>query len=196
MKSKFTLTFQLVAATWLLISKANAAVIVSGFNLTTNSVTFDITGNLPNELPMNSYNILVFANRNTAANPGFSLGNFIGTRDVVFTGTQGLSGRFPVSTGNPQTGDYFYVSFSSLSSGELINGTLTATWSSNVFDPTEVKIIDVYWGSNLSLNQSPITQPSIITGGTLLTTIIVPEPNPMLFVMFGSLIFICLNRKK
>lgn len=180
----------------LFFSKANAAVVVNNFSLGEKSITFDISGSLPNDLPRDVRDTIFFVNRNTAADPGFALGNFLGTRDIFFTGTQRLSGRFPVSTGNPDAGDYFYVSFSRLSRGEFIDGTLTATWGNTAFDPTGVEVIDVYWGVNLALPRSPATHPSVVTGGTLLTSVTIPEPTSTLFTMFGAILLMCFSRRK
>jgi hypothetical protein len=76
--------------------------------------------------------------------------NFAYSDTESFSGSQEI--RFLV-TGNQAYGDYLYVQFDShLSGGEGLNGTLSATWSSNVFDPGEASSVNFFWGSGPSGN--------------------------------------------
>ena len=54
------------------------------------------------------------------------------------------------NTGTADYGDYAWVQFNSFLSGsEGLNGTLSGTWSSNVFDPGEASSVIFYWGTGL-----------------------------------------------
>jgi hypothetical protein len=151
------------------------AISITNFSLTGTSVTFHISGTFPGTTVPPRPQGLFFANPNIMASPGFALGDPIRSSSYSFTGSQALSSSvyFPVSTGNPDYGDYFYVAFENdFSIGEAISGTLNANWSSTAFDPSQVTSLDVFWGAGSS---PPI---GISNGSILLTTVAVPEIDP------------------
>jgi hypothetical protein len=156
-----------------------AAIVINNFVLTARTVSFDISGTFPSLVP--AYPVyrrsLFFVNPDPAASPGFSLGFFDGSV-ANFTGTQALgSYAGAVAPGNPAGGDFFGASFvDEFSAGESIFGTLTATWASDVFDPSAVTSLNVFWGLDILLPQDPTIQPSQITGGTYLTSVTLAAP--------------------
>jgi hypothetical protein len=157
-----------------------AQILIQNFVLTTNSVSFAISGTLPTSTPPNDLNTLYFVNTNVAASPGFALGDNTLSLSNSFSGTNALRTSFnPVGTGPVLYGDYFYVSFENLFVAEQpIFGTLNASWNTNAFNPAAVASINVFWGADNLLPINPaIQQPSRITGGKLLTTVVVPEPS-------------------
>jgi len=85
MKIKY---FAFFLASGLGFHQAGAAISITNFNLTTNSVTFDIFGTMPNNLPFADRNVLYFVNPVPATSPGFAFGDFLGSSSQSFTGTQ------------------------------------------------------------------------------------------------------------
>ena len=158
----------------------DAAITISGFTMTKNSVTFQISGEFPALVPPRSSNALYFTNPVILANPGFALASdFIHASSYSFTGSQPLrSAITPVALGRPSFGDYFYVSFANpLAAGEAIDGTLTASWTSDVIDPSAVTSLNVYWGGGDTVG--------LVNRGTLLTTTAVPEPGAAILLAGG-----------
>ena len=93
----------------------------------------------------------------------------------------------PLATGNHEYGDYFYVAFeNALAVGETIDGIVSATWDAPAFDPAAVASLNLFWGSNDSLPFDPSTQPSVIAGGTFLTSVVVPEPSTYALLLMTS----------
>ena len=153
---------------------------ISGFTMTRNSVTFQIRGEFPALVPPRSSNALYFTNPVILANPGFALSSdFRSAGSYSFTGSQPLrSSPVPVALGAPNFGDYFYVSFANpLAAGETIDGTLTASWTTDVFDPSAVTSLDVYWGGGTTVG--------LVNRGTLLTSTAVPEPSAAILIAGG-----------
>lgn len=155
-----------------------AQINISNFVLTSNSVSFSLGGIFPSPAPPSAVNVLYFVNPQADALPGFALGEYVQSSTASFTGSQSLRPVVPIATGEVVFGDYFFVAFSNnLTVGETINGILEASWSSNAFDPNAVTSLNVFWGDNPALPTNPLTQPSVITGGTFLTSVVVPEPS-------------------
>ena len=186
MKNKY---FAFLLASGFVSHQANAAISITNFNLTTNSVTFDISGTMPNNLPASNKNALWFVNPILAASPGFALGSGLAPGSLSFSGTQAFKTSLPVATGNVTFGDYFFVIFNNdLATGETVSGTLTATWTSTAFDPSVINDLNVYWGASGSL--------AAVNSGTFLTTISpVPEPSAALLVAFSAFPLLRRTRK-
>ena len=163
--------------------KASGDIIISNFMLTENSVSFDISGTLPNDLPVTERAGIIFVNPDIQETPGFALGSGIGASDSEFTGSHSLATSInPVSTGFFEFGDYFSVAFDDdFTIGEEISGSLTASWDVDAFDPTQVQSIDVYWGYG-----------GIGTAdtGTYLTSVAVPEPSTTGAIALSGLAFL------
>jgi hypothetical protein len=156
-----------------------AALVINNLVLTARTVSFDISGTFPSLVPAYpAYRpSLLFVNPDPAASPGFSLG-FFDDSVASFTGSQALGAyAHAVAPGNPAAGDFFYVNFAdAFTAGESIFGTLTASWASDVFDPSAVTSLNVFWGLDILLQQDPTTQPSQITGGTFLASATLEGP--------------------
>jgi hypothetical protein len=162
---------------------------ISNFSMSSNSVSFDISGNFPNPAPQSRPTFLFFVNPNVAASPGFALNPFFEASTQSWTGSQSLHLSLSIATGNPNFGDYFYVPFQqNFTVGEAINGTVQATWTfAPAFDPAVVSSLNLFWGESTTLPTNPSTQPSAITGGTFLTSVVVPEPSTYaLLLMTGA----------
>jgi hypothetical protein len=78
--------FATIFAIGVLQQKSAAAISVTNLNLTTNSVTFSISGTFPSTSPTNFPDTLYVSNPNPAASPGFALA-FAGATSNGFTGT-------------------------------------------------------------------------------------------------------------
>jgi len=171
---------------------ARAQIIISNFLMTSNNLSFDISGTLPNTPPptVDFSDALYFVNSDPASLPGFARwrGTFVVADFSQFSGLPQIGTSQAVGTGNTDFGDYFYVAFENdLTTGQSIFGTLNATWNSAAFVPERVSTLNVFWGYNENLPVDPSTQPSGITGGTFLTSVVVPEPSTYaLLVMTGA----------
>ena len=167
------------------------AVDIANFSLAENSLSFYISGTLPAPL----LNGLYFVNPDVWANPGFALGSDIRASSYSFIGTSfnsmpPLWNSGSIGTGNPFFGDYLFVAFQN---SKEISGTITATWSSPAFNPSQVTSLNVYWSDNGSLD------PNRITSGTYLTSVAVaPEPATTALVVLGAAVatFSVLRRRK
>jgi hypothetical protein len=169
------LAFSLIAA-----AHSEAAVSIVNFQLTTTSLSFDISGTMPAAPPADLAYTFFILNPNPAASPGFALGNFTLASTKSFTGTQSL---FGILTGGTSFGDYVAIVFGSdsatvsLTPGQAISGTFSATWSTPVFDPAAVTELDVSWGN---------AGGSTIGGGVLLAgSVPVPEPSGAALLLSG-----------
>ena len=123
------------------------AVTFSNLNITATEFSVNISGDLPASEPHdNSWWIqITHPTLNTA--PGFVLENFATAATASFSGSQTVD---YFNTGTADYGDYAWVQFNSFLSGsEGLNGTLSGTWSSNVFDPGEASSVNFYWGTGL-----------------------------------------------
>jgi len=162
-------------------SIGDAQILMNNFEMTSNRVSFQISGSFPTNSPGESRGALFFVNPNAAALPGFALGNSIGSTSNNFRRSQLLQTDWnPVGIRGEMYGDYFYVTFlNSFLPEEIIVGRLTAEWDGlTAFAPDRVTSLNVFWGSDPLLPINPsIQQPSRITGGTFLTTVTVPEPS-------------------
>ena len=165
----------------LFAGEASAAISVSNFQITTTTVSFNISGTLSGPLPLQSARTLFFVNT-VPASPGFVLTPFVSSSSSqIWTGSQILDSSYPLFTGSPSfsTGDYFGMAFASnLSVGEIVSGSVFATFASGTFDPTAVSAIELVWGTS--------GDGSSFSGGSSQTTFAVPEPSSsMLFGLFG-----------
>ena len=145
---------------------ANAAVIISNYDMSVNSVSFSIAGELPSTVPPGSPFGLAFYNPDIFSSPGFVLGpNFLMASSSSFIGSQSLD---LVQIGRASSGDYFFILFDSdLAAEEAINGDFSASWSSDVFDPAAINSINVEWGlgnsgigSSVQLGSVSVPEPS------------------------------------
>lgn len=168
---------------------AKAELSIENFSLTTNSVSFDISGTFPGTSPGYLVNSLLFINPDTNQSPGFALGDFWGANFASFTGVQILrSTSGPIATGGDSFGDYFFVAFDTdLSPGESIAGTVSASWASTAFDPSAVDAIDVYWGVSNST--------SGLAGGIFIDTLTVPEPSAGLMIGIATICLAAVRKK-
>jgi hypothetical protein len=159
--------------------QAKAAISITNFNLSTNSVTFDIIGTLPSTTPDSPHG-LSFYNPHIFASPGFVIGpDFLLALSYSFSGSQLLD---RVNIGRASDGDYFFIVFvSDLLADEAINGTFDASWSSTVFDPVATNLINVEWGLG----------PSGIGSSVQLGSVSVPEASSsmLLCLAVSGLIF-------
>ncbi|GAA5497534.1 hypothetical protein Rhal01_03730 [Rubritalea halochordaticola] len=153
---------------------SQAAISITNFEIDVRTVSFDISGTLPDNTPPEGLFSLAFANPDATADPGYVI-HSTGAQNVSFTGSQVLSSA---STGFANYGDYFYLSFQNdFSAGEAIDGTVSLEWTLvDVFDPDGTDSIDVYWG--YKFQNTP--QIEMIENGTLVDSIsldTVPEPS-------------------
>lgn len=170
--------------------EADADIVISDFFLTENSLSFIISGTFPSLLPVDNLNALLFVNPDVTADPGFALGNFLSAATFSFSGTQPLRDDEPVATGTPSFGDYFFVAFENdFTDGEAILGSLTATWSTTAFDPSQLSMLDVYWGND--------DNNGVVGTGIYLTSVTVPEPSSLCIVaLLGSAIMVRRHARK
>ena len=163
---------------------ADAAINISNFSLSSTTVSFTISGNLPPSVPVTDFQAIYFLN-SVPANPGFVIpASFEAPISYSETLAQNLDPDYPVFTGNStwDSGDYFGLFFASnLAGGEAINGDVSATFAPGTFDPSEVSFINVVWGSG----------GATIAGGTFLNSVnVVPEPSGLVLGLLGGLAFL------
>jgi hypothetical protein len=168
------LAFSLLAA-----AQSQAAVVITNLQLTTTSISFDISGTMPTAVATNNLGTLFIVNPNLSASPGFAL-NVVGFSNATsssFSGTQAMrSVAPPAYLGAPHFGDYAGFSLAAdLAANETIIGTFTATWATPQMNPAAVTSLDFYWGTD------PFGAPN---SGTLLGNVAVPEPS-------GSALLLC-----
>lgn len=72
---------------------------------------------------------------------------------------------------------------SDLTSGEALNGSISALWLSPVFDPSTVNSLDLLWGTNND------------EFGVLLTSVPVPEPSGTTIMGLGVLLMAIRRRR-
>tara|TARA_B100001093_G_scaffold428592_1_gene423463 strand:+ start:96 stop:623 length:528 start_codon:yes stop_codon:yes gene_type:complete len=122
------------------------AVSFSNLNITPTEFSVDISGNLPdNGLPYLRTHLII-TNPTLNTSPGFVLGEDVSADTASFSGSQTVN---YFRAGDQPIGDHLFVVFNSaLSETEGLNGTLSGTWSSAVFDPAEVSSVNFYWGTN------------------------------------------------
>jgi len=168
--------------------RADAAISITNFSLTSTTVSFTISGTLPSTVPIADFTAIYFLNTDPA-NPGFVIPPIF-TAPISYSETlgQNLDSDYPLFTGNSSWdgGDYFGLFFASnLAGGEAINGDVSATFAPGTFDPSEVSLINVVWGSG------GLT----VAGGTFLTTVdVVPEPSGLVLGLLGGPAFLRCRR--
>ena len=122
------------------------AVTFSNLNITATEFSVDISGNLPGPEPYDNAHWLIITHPTLNTTPGFVLENFEIADPASFSGSQTVSF---FKTGNSVSGDYAWVQFTNvLSGGESLDGTLSGTWSSAVFDPGEASSVKFYYGTD------------------------------------------------
>jgi hypothetical protein len=193
---------KLTAAACLLVAaslqqQTLAAITISNFEITSNSLTFHVSGTFPNTLPAAQADRLYFVNGfNPGAFPGFVQEQVGGILTSNFTGSAPTlpSTYIPIGLGNSAIGDFFVIDFySDFSAGQTISGTLTASWTTQPFIPAAAPTIDVFWG----IGSSSLTAiyPDLINSAPLLTSISIPEPNSCILSFF-SLLLASIRRRK
>ena len=122
------------------------AVSFSNLNITATEFSVDISGNLPDHSLPTLPTHLIITNPTLNASPGFVLGDDVSADTASFSGSQTVN---YFRAGDQAIGDNLFVVFNSALSGtEGLNGTLSGTWSSAVFDPEAVSSVNFYWGTN------------------------------------------------
>ena len=177
-------------------TSVNAAIVISNFNLTSNSVNFDISGTFSTSTPPNYWkNVLLFVNPSVNANPGFALSSNFASSSYSFTGSKPLTSIKTADT-SLAAGDYFTVAFGSdFAVGETINGSVAATWGSTAFNPLAVSSLNVFWGINIITTIMPVTVTADVDGGRFLTSV-VPEPSSLSLLLAGGAVLMAGRRRK
>lgn len=167
---------------------AQGAVTITNFQLTTTTLSFNISGTMPATPPAVSRRGLYFVNPVLNASPGVALGSFVGSATQSFTGTQSLRATLnPIQTGSSIAGDYFFVVFENdLAANEPISGTVSATWTSAAFDPEAAPYLNLKWGSS-SFDTA--------NTGIQLAVVYIPEPSSVLLGAVTSLILLARRRR-
>lgn len=172
-----------------LLANLDAAIVVSNFTVSSDTIQFELEGSLPNQSPDQSARIIYFANASILDSPGFVLpGSFVAPLSLL--GSEALHVSlldisFPLFTVGTNSWDVFGLNFASeLVPGALISGTISAEFPPNTFDPTAVEQINVYWGQ-----ADPGATAASISNSIFLDTVIVPEPSSALLVGVSMLGF-------
>jgi hypothetical protein len=171
------LAFSLLAA-----AQSQAAVVITNLQLTTTSISFDISGTMPTAVPADSPGFIFITNPSLSASPGFALNaNFTPATSGSFSGTQTLMESREAFLGESSFGDYMAIGFDSeLTANEAIMGTFTAAWATPQINPAAVTSLNFYWGASAS-NTPP-------NNGTLLGNFAVgavPEPTGAALLLTG-----------
>ena len=125
----------------------------SNLELTNTSLSVTIEETITGITPNYGRDMLQIVNPNASAAPGFTLPPSAEATTKNFSGSPSLSsdleeygGIFATEAGY---NDYVWVIFASdLVAGDSLEGTLTGSWSSSVFDPNAVTSLNFYWGYN------------------------------------------------
>jgi len=148
----------------LFASQASADLTFTNLNVTAESFTVDVSGTVPTG-SVSDPTLLLFESNPLSTDPGWVIAGGFSDGTYSFSGSQTMT---QFTTGNPSFGDYIYLRLDpSLSSGDDLTGTITGTWGSDVFDPSAINSIDVYWGRISSQ-----------TGGMLVGTVNESNPPP------------------
>lgn len=164
----------------LFAQNAFAGLLFEDFTLTPRSVSFNVSGSLPDTLPSRSAQTLFFSNPDTNATRKFSLFDFFPAETTAFTGVQDLDSDEPIGTGAMRFGDYFFINFDTgMTPSENLEGTLTAEWAVDIFDPTVVQSLNIYWGVE--------TPNGSVDEGVFLGTVPIAVPEPGCFCLLCCL---------
>lgn len=141
---KKDLTIALLAAALLGIN-AHAQITVSNFEMTTNSIAFDISGTMPDTTDLSDYNLpYIFLELHpiwTTQSP-IDFSAYLSASTLSFSGSQTLDS---VSI-DPRV-EIVEIGFTQpLSTNEVINGRLVATFPGNPFTPEHAQVFTLFWG--------------------------------------------------
>ena len=142
MKKSLTIAF-LAAA--LLGSAAHAQITVSNFEMTTNSIAFDISGTMPDTTDLSDYNLpYIFLESHPIWTPQspIDFSTYLSASTLSFSGSQTLD----FVNINPWVA-FVEIEFTQpLSTNEVINGRLVATFPGNPFTPEHAQVFTLFWG--------------------------------------------------
>lgn len=188
MKTQTLRLCALLTALGLFSYEVMATITITNFSLTENSVSFDISGTLPDHHPDFYLETFFFVNPGEWTDAAFTLETFLSASSFSFTGSQSLDPVYALGTGwLEEYGDYFYINFQDdLAGGESVSGNLMALWGKTAFDPTQVASLVVNWGSYYE--ESAIY-------GVYLTSVVVPEPSTFILFGLGSLAVLMVRRR-
>lgn len=161
--------------------QAEAAVVITNLQLTTTTMSFDVSGTLPDTPPLEGESAILVINPNPLAFPGFELSSTSTFASAAsFTGSQTLFTNGALSGAN--TGDYiFFIFRDDLQPGAALAGTFSATWASPLIDPAALPSLDFYWGTDS--NNLPI-EPGVLLSSVPVPTY-VPEPSGAALLLCG-----------
>jgi hypothetical protein len=171
-------------ATLILIPSADAAVTVSDFEITSNTLQFRLSGTFPAIEPPGDENrdFLMIVNA-TPANPGFVSVYGVPNSWGFTTGNLELLVAGP---GYPGFEDHVGLLFADpFTAGQAVDGTVSLIFPPSVFDPSLLQQFQVYWGGYGATPRD----------GLLLGTYSVPEPST-LFLSLASAGLVGLRRRR
>lgn len=123
---------------------AYAQITLSNFEITSNSIAFDISGTIPLDTnPHNLLNYLVLE-EHPIWNPGtfflFENANNTPAIEASFTGTKTLTQAYYYNN------DIDFGFDQDLAPGEALNGRFSATFAQPIFNPAEARFLIATWG--------------------------------------------------
>lgn len=129
----------------LLLTQANAGLVISNFAASANSLSFEIDGQLDGPLPFGNRQWIDIGN--TVSPLVFITTPFESANTFSFTGTQSLQGVHAQSN----WGGFIELVFTTdLAVGESLQGVLTATWLTPLIDVYALPdTLNVSWGDAL-----------------------------------------------
>ncbi len=153
-----------------MVNTSQAALVFSDLSITPSGFSVRVSGTMPTFTSQHRRLLVFESNPLKSGAPNWVIGpNYIRSSTTNFTGSQPAHQN--ISLGSDFYGEYVYHWFSSnLSDGEALDGTLSASWSSRVFDPSVINSIDVYWGN---LSSTPARGQYL---GTATAASAVPDP--------------------
>lgn len=129
----------------LLSSNAHAQITVSNFEMTTNSIAFDISGMMPDTTSVSDYNLSsIFLDPHpiwTTQSP-IDFSNHLTASTISFSGSQTLDTVFIDSYSKIIA----IISPQSLSTNEVFNGRLVVSFPGNPFTPEHARVFTLFWG--------------------------------------------------
>lgn len=187
---------------------SKGAVSITNLFLSGNEVRFEISGTFPNPEPPAFKGILVFANPDrTSPRPGFTRNSYSSSYNSSISSFSGTQPLRHIAIGSDSYIDYFYLFFENISGvnppedslpgglggdeysfsvGEAINGIVEASWSIDVFVPSAVTYLNVFWGSAFYGDAD---------SGTFLSTATVPEPSSLSLLLAAGAVLMAGRRR-